>query len=123
MLKMHEQAREDTASLMAAIGRKARAASRPLAIASTESKNAALAAMADAIERSEKAILDANAIDLANGEEAKLSPAVSLPGTPHLLVNWVESPTTPSTATALAPGAMGTARSFRCEPPSSKLDW
>ncbi len=76
MLKMHEQSREDTASLMAAIGRRARAASRPLAIVSTESKNAALAAIADAIERSEKAILDANAIDLANGVEAKLSPAM-----------------------------------------------
>ena len=63
-------------SLMAEIGRKARAASRPLAIASTESKNAALTAMADAIERNEKAILDANAIDIANGEEAGLSPAM-----------------------------------------------
>jgi len=76
MLKAHVQSGSDTATLMAASGRKARAASRPLAIASTEAKNTALAAMADAIERSERAILDANAIDMANGEEAKLSPAM-----------------------------------------------
>jgi glutamate-5-semialdehyde dehydrogenase len=73
MLKTHEQSGKDTAALMAAIGHKARAASRPLAIAPTEQKNAALAAMADAILRNEKAILDANAIDVANGEESGLS--------------------------------------------------
>ncbi|MCX7302817.1 MAG: glutamate-5-semialdehyde dehydrogenase [Hyphomicrobiales bacterium] len=76
MLTSHEQSGRDTATLMAAIGRKARAASRPLAIASTAAKNTALAAMANAIERSETAILDANAIDLANGEEAGLTPAM-----------------------------------------------
>ena len=76
MLKTHEQSAGDTAALMASIGRKARAASRPLAIASTTSKNAALIAMADAVERGEKAILDANAIDMANGEEAGLTPAM-----------------------------------------------
>jgi len=76
MLKAHEQSARDTAALMAEIGRKARAASRALAIAPTDQKNAALAAMADAILRNEKAILDANAIDVANGEEAKLSPAM-----------------------------------------------
>ncbi|RLP25843.1 glutamate-5-semialdehyde dehydrogenase [Mesorhizobium sp. YM1C-6-2] len=76
MLKTHEQSAKDTAALMAEIGRKARAASRPLAIAPTGQKNAALAAMADAILRNEKTILDANAIDVANGEESKLSPAM-----------------------------------------------
>ena len=76
MLNVHEQSAQDTAALMAAIGRKARAASRPLAIASTTAKNAALLAMADAILRSEAAILEANAIDVANGEEAGLSPAM-----------------------------------------------
>ena len=75
MLKTHEKSREDTAALMAGIGRKARAASRPLAIAGAE-KNAALVAMADAIERHEAAILEANAIDVANGEESGLSPAM-----------------------------------------------
>lgn len=73
MLKLHEGSAADTAQLMAAIGRKARAAVRPLAVASTAAKNAALSAMADAILRNEKAILAANAIDVANGEEAGLS--------------------------------------------------
>ncbi|MGN6304913.1 MAG: glutamate-5-semialdehyde dehydrogenase [Mesorhizobium sp.] len=72
MLKSHESA-DDTVSLMADLGRRARAAARPLAVASTEVKNAALTAMADAIRRNEAAILQANAIDLKNGEEAGLS--------------------------------------------------
>jgi len=67
---------QDTTSLMAEIGRKARAAARPLAIASSERKHMALVAMADAMSRQEQVILDANAIDMANGEEAKLSPAM-----------------------------------------------
>ncbi|RUU58611.1 glutamate-5-semialdehyde dehydrogenase [Mesorhizobium sp. M2C.T.Ca.TU.002.02.1.1] len=73
MLKLHEKSGEDTIALMADIGRRARAAARPLAVASTKAKNAALAAMADAILRNEQAILDANAIDMSNGEEAGLS--------------------------------------------------
>jgi glutamate-5-semialdehyde dehydrogenase len=73
MLKSVAQDRTDTIALMAEIGRRARAAARPLAIASTEAKNAALRAMADAILRSEAAILQANAIDLKKGEAAKLS--------------------------------------------------
>ena len=63
----------DTVSLMAEIGRKARAAARPLAIADAGRKQAALTAMADAILRNEARILEANAIDLKNGEEAGLS--------------------------------------------------
>ncbi|MEI9404849.1 glutamate-5-semialdehyde dehydrogenase [Mesorhizobium argentiipisi] len=73
MLKLHEKSGEDTVALMADIGRRARAAARPLAVASTEAKNAALTAMADAILRNEQAILEANAIDMSNGEEARLS--------------------------------------------------
>ncbi|RWB69332.1 MAG: glutamate-5-semialdehyde dehydrogenase [Mesorhizobium sp.] len=73
MLKLHEKSGEDTIVLMADIGRRARAAARPLAVASTKAKNAALAAMADAVLRNEQAILDANAIDMSNGEEAGLS--------------------------------------------------
>jgi glutamate-5-semialdehyde dehydrogenase len=76
MLKAHEQSGQDTAALMAGIGRKAKAASRPLAIASTQQKNAALLAMADALLRNRQAILDANAIDVANGVEAGLAPAM-----------------------------------------------
>ncbi|SFT41624.1 glutamate-5-semialdehyde dehydrogenase [Mesorhizobium sp. YR577] len=73
MLMTHEKSGEDTISLMADIGRKARAAARPLAIASTERKNAALIAMAEAIIRGEQAILAANAIDVQNGEESGIS--------------------------------------------------
>lgn len=76
MLKPHEAAAGDTAALMDRVGRKARAAARPLAVASTASKNAALRAMADAIVADEAAILSANAIDLANGREAGLSAAM-----------------------------------------------
>lgn len=75
MLTKRDQS-PDTAALMAEIGRKARAALRPLSLASAERKHAALIAMADAILRSQSDILDANAIDLANGEESKLSPAM-----------------------------------------------
>lgn len=73
MLMAHDESREDTASLMAALGRKARAAARPLAIASAERKQAALVAMADAVLRGEEKILAANAIDVKNGAEAGLS--------------------------------------------------
>jgi glutamate-5-semialdehyde dehydrogenase len=73
MLMAHDKSREDTASLMAALGRKARAAARPLAIASAERKHAALVGMADAVLRGEEKILAANAIDVKNGAEAGLS--------------------------------------------------
>ena len=72
MLKLHESAK-DTTALMADLGRRARAAARPLAIAPAATKNAALGAMADAILAGERTILEANAIDLKNGEESGLS--------------------------------------------------
>ncbi|WP_421915783.1 glutamate-5-semialdehyde dehydrogenase [Mesorhizobium sp.] len=75
MLKLHEKSGDDTAAVMADIGRRARAAARPLAIASTEQKNAALVAMAEAIVARQQDILDANAIDISNGEESGLSAA------------------------------------------------
>lgn len=75
MLKRHESG-GDTVLLMAEIGRKARAAARPLATASKQSKNAALNAMADAMLREEEKILAANAVDMKNGEEAGLTAAV-----------------------------------------------
>ncbi|MBX3597847.1 MAG: glutamate-5-semialdehyde dehydrogenase [Rhizobiaceae bacterium] len=74
MLNKHEAG--DTVALMAEVGRKARSAARPLAIASAERKHAALIAMADALLRNQDAILQANALDMANGEEAGLSPAM-----------------------------------------------
>ncbi len=76
MLKAHDRSGDDTIALMAEIGRKARAAARPLAIANAERKHAALIGMAEAIARHEQDILDANVIDMANGEEAGLSPAM-----------------------------------------------
>ncbi|WP_187968857.1 glutamate-5-semialdehyde dehydrogenase [Aquibium microcysteis] len=59
--------RTDISELMAEMGRRARAAARPLALAGTATKNAALAAMAEAILRRSQAILEANAIDMAAG--------------------------------------------------------
>ncbi|MER8369094.1 glutamate-5-semialdehyde dehydrogenase [Mesorhizobium sp. M1348] len=75
MLTLHEKSRDDTVALMADIGRRARAAARPLAIAAAERKHTALLGMAQAILRHEQDILDANAIDIRNGEEAGLSAA------------------------------------------------
>jgi len=60
----------DIDALMAAIGRNARAAARPLAIATTQAKNRALEAMAAEILANRDAILAANALDLANARES-----------------------------------------------------
>ncbi|TKB44976.1 MAG: gamma-glutamyl-phosphate reductase, partial [Mesorhizobium sp.] len=57
MLTLHEKSRDDTVALMADIGRRARAAARPLAIAAAERKHAALLGMAQAILRHEQDIL------------------------------------------------------------------
>ena len=76
MPDVNEETGRDTAALMAEIGRRARAAARPLAIASAERKHAALVAMADAVIRREPQILDANVLDMAEGEAAGLSPAM-----------------------------------------------
>ncbi|MDD9908889.1 MAG: glutamate-5-semialdehyde dehydrogenase [Ahrensia sp.] len=58
--------------LMLDMGRRARAASKQLAIASTDRKHAALIGAAEAMRGSVSDILDANALDMANGEEAGL---------------------------------------------------
>lgn len=73
MLKLNEGNDIDVAAMMADLGRRAREASRPLATATAERKHAALIAMARAIEVGTPAILDANSVDLANGEEARLA--------------------------------------------------
>jgi glutamate-5-semialdehyde dehydrogenase len=75
MLTRAETAQTDVAALMAELGVRARAAARPLAVAGTERKNAALAAAADSILRREAEILDANATDLKNGEATGLNAA------------------------------------------------
>ncbi len=61
---------------MQAIGRGARAAARFLHKVDTAAKNAALVAIADAIDDNQDAILAANAADLADGQAAGLSAAL-----------------------------------------------
>jgi glutamate-5-semialdehyde dehydrogenase len=63
------------AELMLDMGRRARAAAQPLALASPERKYAALVGMAQAIIRDMNFILAANALDMEAAEEAGLSPA------------------------------------------------
>ncbi|WEX77253.1 glutamate-5-semialdehyde dehydrogenase [Sinorhizobium numidicum] len=74
MLDTVENGKEVNA-IMLEIGRRAKAASRPLAIASAERKHAALIAMASAIVASTEAILAANAIDLENARETGVATA------------------------------------------------
>ena len=72
---MLDQVKTDIDSLMTGIGRNARAAARPLAIATTEQKNRALEAMAAEILANSDTILAANAIDLANARESGVAAA------------------------------------------------
>ena len=60
---------QDVTTTMADLGRRARKAAAALAIAPTETKNAALAAMADTIEADSDAILAANRQDVARAKE------------------------------------------------------
>jgi len=59
----------DIAAVMAEVGRKARAAAAPLAIATTEQKNRALIAAADAMLEARTDILEANRLDLGHAEK------------------------------------------------------
>ncbi|WP_273793863.1 glutamate-5-semialdehyde dehydrogenase [Brucella anthropi] len=63
----------DIAAVMAEVGRKARAAAAPLAIATTEQKNKALIAAADAMLEARADILEANRLDLANAEKSGMA--------------------------------------------------
>ncbi|MBN9307199.1 MAG: glutamate-5-semialdehyde dehydrogenase [Devosia sp. 67-54] len=65
----------DLHQVMAAIGRRARAAAATLAFAPTEAKNLALIAAADAVLAGSEAILAANAEDIAAAKERGISPA------------------------------------------------
>ena len=58
------------------MGQRAKEASRTLAVASTEAKNAWLTAMADALERDRERILAANAEDMADAKKKGLSSAM-----------------------------------------------
>ncbi|HNR60011.1 MAG TPA: gamma-glutamyl-phosphate reductase, partial [Thauera sp.] len=66
----------DIQHYMQTLGRQARAASRVLAAASTEAKNAALLAMATEIRARRAELLAANAQDLAEARVAGLEPAL-----------------------------------------------
>lgn len=66
----------DVQSYMHGVGRAARAASRELARADTAAKNAALEAMAAAIERDRERLLAANAEDVAEAKRKGLDPAL-----------------------------------------------
>lgn len=66
----------NTAQYMQDLGRQARAASRVIAAASTGAKNAALAAMAEAIRAQRDTLLAANARDLEAARTAGLEPAM-----------------------------------------------
>jgi len=61
----------ENAQIMHAIGRRARAAAQELALASTEVKNAALSAAANALRKATPDILTANAKDTAAAKEAE----------------------------------------------------
>ena len=63
----------DIAAVMAEVGRKARAAAAPLSIATTEQKNRALIAAADAMLEARGDILEANKLDLANAEKSGMA--------------------------------------------------
>jgi glutamate-5-semialdehyde dehydrogenase len=64
------ESNSDIAAAMRDIGRRARAAARALALAPTEQKNRALAAMAAALRARKADILAANAMDLAEAKAA-----------------------------------------------------
>jgi len=69
-------ARTDVKGLMLGIGRRAQDAALVLAEVETEAKDAALRAMADAIEAASRTILDANMRDMESGREKSLSAAM-----------------------------------------------
>ena len=74
-LKAVDASTTDLATLMAGLGREARAAARALAVAPTAQKNTALAAMTRAIRDGSDAILKANAEDVAEARASGMSDA------------------------------------------------
>jgi glutamate-5-semialdehyde dehydrogenase len=66
---------DDLAATMREIGRRARVAARPLALASVAQKDAALAAMASAIRAGKTDILNANGEDVAEAKAGRATPA------------------------------------------------
>lgn len=70
---MLDKVKDDIAALMLDLGRRARAAAQPLAIASAERKHAALVSMAAEIVARKDDILAANALDLDNAHAAGMT--------------------------------------------------
>ncbi|MBL4888453.1 MAG: glutamate-5-semialdehyde dehydrogenase [Candidatus Lindowbacteria bacterium] len=66
----------DIESYMQQVGRNARLASRAMASASTDSKNRALLAIAEVLSDERQALASANALDLENGRDNGLEPAL-----------------------------------------------
>jgi glutamate-5-semialdehyde dehydrogenase len=67
---------DPTNASLAELGRRAKAATRPLALASTATKDAALHAAADLLEARTAEVLEANGLDVARAEEAGTSATV-----------------------------------------------
>jgi glutamate-5-semialdehyde dehydrogenase len=76
MLTANENANAGLETLMLDMGKRARAAAQPLMLAGAQTKYAALTGMSQAIIRNMDTILAANAIDMTNGEESGLTPAI-----------------------------------------------
>ncbi len=76
MLDKSKHSQAEIAAIMQDMGRKAAAAAKVLATTSSDRKHAALIGAAEALRNNIGKILDANAIDMANGEEQGLSKAM-----------------------------------------------
>ena len=76
MLTTNQNANAELEALMLDMGKRARAAAQPLMLATGTQKFAALTGMAEAIIVNMNSILSANAIDMENGQEAGLTPAI-----------------------------------------------
>jgi glutamate-5-semialdehyde dehydrogenase len=78
----------DIAGLMLEIGRRARAAAKVLAFTTTEKKNAALGAAADALDQRRDDILSANALDMAAAQNGQFPMAWASSGSGLHLGSW-----------------------------------
>lgn len=76
IVELKTQQAKDVAALMARLGREARAAAAPLALASAKKKDAALLGAAMLIRTNVDDLLEANAKDMAAGREKGLTPAL-----------------------------------------------
>ena len=66
----------DLKAYMQQLGQQARNASRVIAAASTETKNAVLLAIAEALDSNRASVLSANALDMQNGHDSSLDAAL-----------------------------------------------